>query len=180
MAFIEKEYDIDSRSSTITVGGETIEFDTNDLSEEMRTTLLLHGLNQKLGDACASIKGAIARATTRATQDIPDEEVKPKALEALRELWAQLVAGDWRAARGEGEAKPRIGEVALAISRLQSIGIEEAQALVAQVDKEKLAKWRAHPQMKLAIAQIRQEKAQARLAAELAKAGTVEEFNPNA
>lgn len=180
MAFIEKEYDVDAKSSTIAVGGEVIEFDTAELAEEMRTTLMLHGLNQKLGDACASIKGAIAKATNRDTKAVSDDEVKPKAIEALKELWAQLVVGDWRAARGEGEAKPRVGEVALAISRLQGITIEQASDLVAQVSKEKLATWRAHPQMKLAIAQIRQEKAEARLKAELAKAGEVEAFNPNA
>ena len=180
MAFIEKEYDVDQKSSSIAVGGDVQEFDTAELPEDIRTTLMLHGLNQKLGDACASIKGAIAKATGRETKDVPDEEVKPKAIEALKELWAQLVGGDWRVAKGEGEAKPRVGEVAQAISRLQNISIDQAQSLVAGVDKEKLAKWRAHPQMKLAIAQIRQEKAAAKLAAEMAKAGNVTEFNPNA
>jgi hypothetical protein len=179
MAFIEKEYDVDAKSTTIAVGGDALEFDTAELGDEMRTTLMLHGLNQKMGDACASIKGAIAKATGRETKEVTDDEVKPKAIAALRELWAQLVSGDWRAAKGEGEAKPRVGEVAQAIARLQSIPVEQAQALVAQVDKEKLAKWRAHPQMKLAIAQIRQEKAAAKLAAEMAKAEAVAEFNPN-
>lgn len=180
MAFIDKEYDVDAKSSTITIGGETQEFDTSELPEDIRTTLMLHGLNQKLGDACASIKGAIAKALGKETKDVSDDEVKPKAIEAVKEVWAQLLRGDWRAAKGEGEAKPRIGEVALAIARLQSIPVDQAQTLVASVDKEKLAKWRAHPQMKLAIAQIRQEKAQAKLAAEMAKAGQVEAFNPNA
>lgn len=178
MAFIEKEYDIDAKSSTITIGGEAQEFDTSELPEDIKTTLMLHGLNQKLGDACASIKGAIAKAAGKETKDVSDDEVKPKAIEAVQEVWAQLVRGDWRAVKGE-EAKPRISEVALAISRLQSIPVDQAQTLVASVDKEKLAKWRAHPQMKLAIAQIRQEKAQAKLAAEMAKAGQVEAFNPN-
>lgn len=177
MAFIEKEYDIDAKTVTITIGGEAQEFDTSELSEDIKVTLMLYGLNQKLGDACAVLKSIIAKASGRETRDVPDAEVKPKAIETVQELWAQLKRGEWRAARGEGEAKPRIGEVALAISRLQGIPVEEAQRLVSSVDKEKLAKWRAHPQMKLAIAQIRQERAQAKLAAEMAKAGQVAAFS---
>jgi len=180
MAFIEKEYDLDAKSSTISVGGDALEFDTNELPEEIRVTLMLHGLNQKLGDALAGLKAAMAKATGKETKDISDDEIKPKAVETLRDLWGQLVNGDWRAARGEGEAKPRVTEVALAISRLQNISVEQATSLVNSVDKEKLAKWRAHPQMKLAISQIRAEKAQAKLAAEMAKAGSVQEFDPNA
>lgn len=185
MAFLDKEYDLDTKSSTFTLGktetdpGTVLEFDCNELTQEMRDTLMLHGLNQKLGDSVASIKGKIAKETNRETKEVSDSEVLPVAIAAITELWDQIKAGDWRASKGEGESKPRIGEVATALARLQNIPVEQAQALVAQVDKEKLAKWRAHPQMKLAIAQIRQEKAQARLAAEMAKAGTVEEFNPN-
>jgi hypothetical protein len=165
---------------TETAPGEVIEFDTSELSAEMRDTLMLHGLNQKLGDSIASIKGKLAKERGCETKEVPDTDVLPAAIEALNDLWTQLKNNDWRAARGEGESKPRIGEVATALARLQNIAVEAAQALVAQVDKEKLAKWRAHPQMKLAIAQIRQEKAQARLAAEMAKAGEVADFNPNA
>ena len=185
MAFLDKEYDLDSKSSTFTLGktdndpGQVLEFDTSELTQEMRDTLMLHGLNQKLGDAVASIKGKLAKERGVETKAIPDSEVVAPAIAAINELWEQIKAGDWRASKGEGESKPRIGEVATALARLQNIPVEQAQALVAQVDKEKLAKWRAHPQMKLAIAQIRQEKAQARLAAEMAKAGQVEEFNPN-
>ena len=177
MAFIEKSYDVDELSLSITIGGEEKDYDLNQLSAEMRNNLTCHGASQKLGDATASVKKSLAEKLGR---EPTDDELRSAAREAVDSVWSQLLNGDWRAARGEGEAKPRVGEVALAIARLQSISVEEAQALVAQVDKEKLAKWRAHPQMKLAIAQIRQEKAEARLKAELAKAGQVEAFNPNA
>lgn len=180
MAFIEKEYDLDNKTLTVTVGGEALEFDSNELSPAMQLQFMLHGMSQKLGDTCAGIKGAIAKALGKETKDISDDEVKPKALSALAELWAQVKNDEWRAARGEGEAKPRVGEVAQAIARLQNIPVEQAQALVSQVSKEKLATWRAHPQMKLAIAQIRQERAAAKLAAEMAKVGDAANFNPNA
>jgi hypothetical protein len=186
MAFLEKEYDLDTKSSTFTLGktetdaGTVLEFDTSELPEDIRTQLMLHGLNQKLGDGVASIKGKLAKDRGVETKDIPDAEVLPLALESINASWAQMLAGDWRAAKGESEAKPRVGEVAQALARLQSISVEQAQSLIAQVDKAKLATWRAHPQMKLAIAQIRQERAQARLAAEVAKAGSMADFNPNA
>jgi hypothetical protein len=132
MAFIEKEYDLDTKSSTFTLGktetapGEVIEFDTSELSAEMRDTLMLHGLNQKLGDSIASIKGKLAKERGCETKEVPDADVLPAAIEALNDLWTQLKNNDWRAARGEGESKPRIGEVATALARLQNIAVEAA------------------------------------------------------
>jgi hypothetical protein len=172
MAFVEKSYDLDAMSLSIAVGGEAgkeLEFATSDLSDEIKANLLMHGLSQKLGDSAASIKAKLKEALSR---DPSDEELISAVVDAINSTWKQLESGEWRASRGEGEAKPRIGEVALAIARLRNMDVEEVQRLVAATDKEKVKQWRKHPQIQAEIAKIRQERAAERLA----KAG--DSFDP--
>lgn len=172
MAFIEKSYDLDNMALTIAIGGEEKDYDLNSLSDEIKSNLLCHGASQKLGDAAASVK---KRLTESLGREPSDDELKAAVREAIDAVWGQLTAGDWRASRGEGEAKPRVGEVALAIARLRGMEVDEVQKLVAAADKEKVKSWRAHPQIQAEIAKIRQEKAEARLAKALEKG---EAFDP--
>ena len=163
MAFIEKSYDLDNLTLSIQIGGENgkeLEFALSELSDEIRQNLLCHGASQKLGDAAASVKKRLSDSLGR---EPSDAELTDAVAEAINSVWTQLSAGDWRAARGEGEAKPRVGEVALAIARLRGMDVEEVQKLVAATEKEKVAAWRKHPQIQAEIAKIRQERAQARL-----------------
>lgn len=172
MAFIEKSYDLDAMSLSISIGGESgkeLEFATSDLSDEIKANLLMHGLSQKLGDSAASVKAKLKDGLGR---EPTDEELISAVVEAINGSWKNLENGDWKASRGEGEAKPRIGEVALAIARLRSMDVEEVQRLVAATDKEKVKQWRKHPQIQAEIAKIRQERAAERLA----KAG--DSFDP--
>ena len=91
MAFIEKEYDLDNKTLTVTVGGEALEFDSNELSDAMRLQFLLHGMSQKLGDAAAGKEG----------QD---------AIDAINKVADGLAKGDWtvRAPASEKVSKKSI------------------------------------------------------------------------
>jgi hypothetical protein len=151
--FCEVEYDLDE--SKVLFGfkdGTTLEIAAAQLNDDMKQRAMLHGLNQKIRDSFAGVKGDVA-----------------KGIENAKGVIEALLAGNWRQARGEGEAKPRIGELAEAISRLKAIDIETATKAVTEADDAKRKEWRAHPRIKAAIAAIRAEKAQA----ELAKAGEV-------
>lgn len=151
--FCEVEYDLDE--SKVLFGfkdGTTLEIGASQLNDDMKQRAMLHGLNQKIRDSFAGVKGDVA-----------------KGIENAKGVIEALLAGNWRQARGEGEAKPRIGELAEAISRLKAIDIETATKAVTEADDAKRKEWRAHPRIKAAIAAIRAEKAQA----ELAKAGEV-------
>jgi hypothetical protein len=116
-------------------------------SPDIQLHLALHGISQKLGDAYSSSKGVVA-------------DAKGMFTEALK----QLVAGDWRAARGEGDSKPRTGELAEAISRIKGIDITDVVKSLESATDEQRKTLRSNERVKATIAVIRAEKAQARLA----------------
>lgn len=183
MAFIDREYDLDNASAEVSVSGNTVlNVGYSDFPPEIVKQGFLYGITKKMVDAVASIKGSLAKERSVETKDISDTDAEyvQAVISGLKEIYEQLKAGEWRAARGEGEAKPRVLEIAEAISRLRSMPIAEAEALCRGVEKEKLATWRKHPQIQLAIAQIRQERAAARLKAALEKEGATGDFDPNA
>lgn len=154
--FAEKDFDVDTGLFEINFGdGTRIDFDTNKLNEEIKRRAFFHGIGQKVGDSYAGAKGDFT-----------------KARESAQSVIDQLLAGEWKAARGEGEAKPRIGELSEAIARVKNVDLATATAAVEKADDEKRKTWRAHPKVKAAIAAIRSEKAQA----ELAKAESQEEL----
>jgi hypothetical protein len=185
MAFIDREYDLDAASAEISVAGDvflTISYE--DFSPEIIKQGFLYGITKKMVDSVAGIKAQLARERGVETSQIDnsDPEYIQAVKDGLKEIYDQLRkdgGNEWRAARGEGEAKPRVTELAEAISRIRGMSLEEAAALVKRVaeqDKEKLSTWRKHPQVQLAIAQIRQERAAARLAA--AMKSEPSEFDP--
>lgn len=158
--FASKEYDLDTGMFEITFGdGTVISQNVDELPDEMKRNLMFHGFGQKVGDSYAGAKGDFSKAKSAASDVIE-----------------QLKNGDWRAGR-DGEAKPRLGELADAIARVKGIEVAEARAAVdaaAALDgtdeqkkagAEKLKNWRAHPRIKAALAAIRAEKAQADLEA---------------
>lgn len=134
---------IDNGKLSIAFGnGEVVSVALDEIPEELHTDLAMHGLSQKLGDSYAGAKGDYAMAIKNVTQVIE-----------------QLKAGDWRASRGSGESKPRVGELAAAVARVKSISVEEAMAILDTLDDEAKKTVRNHAQIKLAIQQIRTEKA---------------------
>jgi len=117
-----------------------------DFSPDIQLHLALHGLSQKLGDAYSSSKGDVDVAQTM-----------------FNDALAQLKAGDWRAARGEGESKPRTTELAEAVARIKGLPVDEVNAALKEASDEQLKTMRSNERVKATIAVIRAEKAQARL-----------------
>lgn len=141
--FAKKEYDLDTQVGSFAFGnGTTLELDTKEYSEAIRTQLMLHGLMQKAGDSYAGVKGNFA-----------------EAIANVKDVHEQLKAGNWKAAPGEGDARPRLAELAEAIARLKSVPLEKATAAVEAASDEDRKAWRSNAKVKHAIAQIRAEKA---------------------
>lgn len=148
--FCDKDYDLDTGIVYFAFGnGTTLECDSNAIPEETRKQLMLHGISQKVGDSFAGVKGDFAQGIGNA-QDVID----------------QLKAGVWKADR-EGDARPRLAELAEAIARIKQVPLEAATAAVEKGTDEQRKQWRSNAKVKAVIATIRAEKA----AAELEKAG---------
>ena len=141
--FCDKDYDLDTGVVYFSFGnGKTLEFDSNRVSEEIRKTLLLHGASQKIGDSFAGAKGNFQL-----------------GLQSAQDVIEQLYAGAWSAGRGEGEARPRLAELAEAISRIKAVVLDRAAAAVEKASDEQRKAWRLNAKVKAVIAQIRAEKA---------------------
>jgi hypothetical protein len=160
--FAEKDYDPETGVCTFEFGnGKTLTMNYNDVPDEIKVRLAFHGIMQKVGDSYASAKGDYSAAIDKA-QGVID----------------QLLAGEWRAAPGEGGGGPRLSELAGGLARVKGIPEEEALAAVKKAAeplaskdstdeqkkeaKEKLSAWRAHPKVKAAILAIAAEKAAAK------------------
>jgi len=129
-------------------GKEPILVNLKDFSPEVQLHFALHGISQKLGDSYSSAKG--------------DVEV---AYASFQQTLQQLADGEWRAARSEGDAKPRTTELAEALARIKGQDVVEVTTALSALDKEKLKSLRSNDRVKAVIAVIRAEKAQAKLAA---------------
>lgn len=99
---------------TIKVGDEApMLFDINELNDNIRFNLSMHGLSQKLGDSAAGKEG----------EDIP---------KAINHVWEGLMKGDWtvRAPAGEKVTKKSI------VDKLSNLSAEEqelARGLLARL-----------------------------------------------
>lgn len=116
-----------------------LEARVTELPEEIRATLVLHGLAQKLGDSYAGISDpARARA-------------------AAESVLARLKAGEWRARHGDGSASvsPTVIELARAVARVKGISEEEALEKVQRLDRKSRNLLRAHPAIMREIAKLR-------------------------
>ncbi len=148
--FAKKEYDLDTKVVSIEFGnGKVLELDCNDLSDEMKVQLMLHGAAQKVGDSYAGAKGNFN-----------------VGIESAQGVIDQLKAGEWRGAGDE--ARPRLAELAAAIARIRGLDKDEAgmakvTAAVEKADDNQRKAWRSNPQVKAMIAQQRAEKAAAAL-----------------
>lgn len=153
--FASKDYDLDTGEFEIEwKDGTSTKFNVDELPDEMKRKLMFHGFSQKVGDSYASAKGDIAKARTSAEETI-----------------AQLQKGEWTGER-DSESRPRLGELAAAISSIKGIPLEDATAAVTAAAESgdegaaKLKTWRAHPKIKAAILKARAEKAQAEVDAQ--------------
>lgn len=117
----------------------------------------IHGGSQKVGDSYAGAKA--------------EENPEVFAHGAAGETIAQILKGEWRAARESG---PRVTDLAVAASRVAGQSLEQAMEFLGTLDEEQTKAFRAKPKIKAALAQIAAEKAiaKAKAAAEAAeKAG---------
>lgn len=136
------------------VNGETVTARLDDLPQEMRDRLALHGMSQKGGDAYAS-----AGDKDMSVADCAD---------AVRSIVGNLQAGVWSAGRTAGPG----GAVAEALMRLTGRSAEEVAEVLASMSKEGLAELKRRPDMKAELARIAAERAEAKARATAGGAGT--------
>ena len=115
----------------------TIETDLNELNDEIRLKLALHGLKQKLGDAYAGEKDPAA------------------AMKAVEEVYSRLKNGEWTTGRAGGGS--RVGQLAKALARVKGVSVEEAAAAIENLSKEERAQLRKHPLVQKALLEIKME-----------------------
>jgi hypothetical protein len=138
--------DFDAETGTLEVSfadGETRNVKLTDLPQGILTQLAGHGLSQKLGDSYASVKGDVGAAKTKFDATL-----------------AELLAGNWSKARGEGEA--RVTELADAIARFKGCTPQAAMVAIGKATDDQVKSWKNAPKIKALIATIKAEKAQAR------------------
>ena len=142
-----KEFDDESGAlDLVFANSKQLSVTLDELPAEIIRALAGHGLSQKIGDSYASVKGNADLAFDNAA----------KVIENLKN-------GSWTS-RVVGEGKGRVSELAEAIARLKGVDIAKASAAVAQATEDTLKVWRSNAKVKAKIAEIRAEKAAARVA----------------
>ena len=142
-SFCSKEYDLETGEVSFTFGNGTIvSTNLSDYSADIQKQFALHGISQKGGDSYAGVKGDFA-----------------EGIANLKEVLANAKLGIWRAGRGEGESRPRLGELAEAIARIKAVPVEQAMAAVEKATDDQRKDWRSNAKVKAVIAQIRAEAA---------------------
>ena len=136
----EKGFDTGKVKFTVIETGEDFEVDVSDLPDDIKTSLLVHGVNAKVGDSAA--------------------DPKVDAMAAMKATWAQLKDGTW-AARAAGDGSGRITVLAEALQKVTGKSPEEVQEKLADMTDEEKKDLRNHAQVKSAIADIKAEKAKA-------------------
>lgn len=128
------------------------------ISDAMKLRAMWHGFSQKIGDSYAGAGKA--------------ESPLAFAKDCVKETIAQIYAGEWRAASGEGG--PRVTDLAVALARLTGKPQDATVAFVETLDDEQKKAYRAKPKIKAMLALIASEKAQARAQKLAQAAGAVE------
>lgn len=137
------------------------------LSDDVKTRLIVHAISQKVGDSYAG------------AGDADDPVAFSKS--AISETIAQLLAGEWRVSAGA--AGPRATLLARALARVTGKTVEEAMSVLENLDdagdagKAKVKAIRAMDAVKAATAAIKledQKAAQAKLEAQAAKGGNAD------
>lgn len=145
--FSNRDYDVDKKTAYFEFGNQrTLELNCGELPAEIQIQLMLHGAIQKVGDSYAGAKGDYEGAIANA-QGVIDA----------------LKAGEWGVAGDE--ARPRLAELAEAISRIKGTDLEKTKVAVEKATDEQRKQWRSNAKVKATIAQLRAEKAQKALEA---------------
>lgn len=146
---IQTNITADGRNSgilTIQTSEGTISVGLNDLSDEIKTQALMHGLKQKIVDAAA---------IGRNPETGKSATVKEK-FAAMKEVADRLQNGEWNKQREAGTSTG--GLLVRALQRLYpKKDAEEIQAFVEGKDRKEQAALRANPKVAAIIAEIRSE-----------------------
>lgn len=121
------------------VGEKMLELDVSLLSEEVKARAMYHGLSQKVGDSAASKTNAEKAA-------------------AMAEMIEQLYDGRWNAGRSTAGGT----DLAIALSRIKKVPVEDAMAAMNRADEDTLKKWAKHPLVAGELTKIRAERAKER------------------
>jgi len=136
--FLDKT--IGEGSVTFTLGnGQSVVVLKSDVSPENWERAALHGISQRLGDACANLSKG---------------KEYGKALEALEELKAQLAQKEWTKGREAGN-KQQIEDLIEALAKLKKVPAEVVRAAVEKADADKRKSWISNKAIALEMAQIK-------------------------
>lgn len=128
--------------------GHVLAVDLNELSEDIKSQLCVHGLTQKIRDSFAGCKGDFA-----------------VAIGLAEKVADQLLTGQWTASRASaGEAAPKITELVEALANLKSLDLAVVQAAVEKATPEKQKEWRKNAAVAAEIARLRAVRAAERAA----------------
>jgi len=156
-AFCSKDEDGKGVGSFTFGNGTVVTLDTNELEEEQKYNLMMHGLWQKVGDSYASAKGDFTL-----------------GIAAAQKVCDQLLNNQWTASKGSGgESAPKVGELAQAIANLKGLELAAVNAAVLKATDEQRKAWRKNSAISAEILRLRAEKAAARAQAAESK-GEVE------
>lgn len=125
----------------------------SELNAETKENLCIHGGLQKGGDSYAGAKGDFTVGITK-----------------LQGVLAALRDGSWTVERETG---PRLSDLAEAVARLKSKPIDECLENIKSLSEDELLNLRTHPAVKLAMADIKAEKARAAFGAAAAQSPLV-------
>jgi len=148
--------------------GEKLEAPLVGFTDAIKERLACHGLSQKLGDSYA---GA---------------ETIEAAIAAARRVLAELLAGNWTAARAAGEGGPRLTLLVEALARVASaetgteVTIEMSTEVIEDMDDDEKKAVRGNPAVQVAINEIKLERAQTKAAKATEGGGIAELFGGDA
>ncbi len=98
---------------SITIGDRKMSFDSDELSDEIKQHLTMHGLSQKLGDSTASC----------------DDEAE--CVEAIEATWSNLKDGKWSSRQPAGEKITKKG----LLEKFNMLSSDEQEALLPLMQK---------------------------------------------
>ncbi len=119
--------------------GSIIKAELAKVPAEMLNRLALHGLSQKIGDACASFA---------------KERDFSSALASMDSVWGNLQQGLWTSRAGSS-----ITDLVTILAKLQKKDAEEVQTALEKATDEQMAAIKKHPAVKKALADLQAERA---------------------
>jgi molybdenum-dependent DNA-binding transcriptional regulator ModE len=160
----KKLVNLESKTVTFDVDGNTEVFQLDNVSDEMLIQLALHGASQKIGDSYAGAQAA--------TKD-SNMSVADYVLTQVQGGIQQLYSGDWSIRTGGG-AGPRVTDLARALAEAYNVDEAEAAEKVAEMDSDTKKAVRKHPAIAPILDRIRAERAAAKAAESEAASGEAE------